>query len=130
MSLDTARTWDKILGPIGSTTTSFGGNWGNLISDYFNGVNIGLADPTKSPIINTLTRFKYEKLALYDLDGSHYITVSVDDIDTTDGRKIKIRRMNSPNLEDYLVLENMPQPITGKTIDISQNTISNIANAH
>jgi hypothetical protein len=129
MSLETP-TWDKIIGSLGSTTSEFGGNWANLISDYFNGVNLALVDASKIPIIGTLTRYKFEKLGLFDTDQSHSITVSVDDIDTGANRKIRIRRMNTPNEEDFMVLENMPQTLVGKTISVANNTITNIANAH
>jgi hypothetical protein len=122
-------TWDKITGGQGSTTSEFGGNWGNLISDYYNGFNIAITDPTKIPLIGSLTRYKFEKLALFDVDASHYLTFSVDDIDTGPIRKIKFRRMNTPFEEDYAVLEGMPQTILNKTIDADLNTIVDIANA-
>lgn len=128
MSLETP-TWDKIVGPLGSTTSEFGGNWANLISDYLNGVNIALIDASKAPIIGSLTRYKYEKLALFDADQSHSVTFSVDDIDTGANRKIKIRRMINPFEEDYAVLEGLPQAIINKTIDSDLNTITNIVNA-
>ena len=128
MSLETP-TWDKISSPLGSTTTEFGGNWANLISDYLNGVNIALVDASKIPIIGTLTRFKPEKLALYDADQSHYLVFSADDIDTGSARKVKFRRMNSPFEEDYAVLEGMTQALANKTIDSDLNTITNIVNA-
>lgn len=128
MSLE-IPTWDKITGPLGSTTTEFGGSWGNLISDYFNGENIGLIDASKLPIIGTLTRYKSDKLALFDVDSSHYISFYADDIDTGANRKIKFRRMNSPFTEDYAVLEGLPQAIINKTIDSDLNTFSNIKNS-
>jgi hypothetical protein len=128
MSIETP-TWDKIIGALGSTTAEFGGNWANLISDYFNGVNLALLDVSKIPIIGTLTRYKFEKLALFDDDQSHYISFSVDDIDAGSNRKIKFRRMITPFEEDYAMLEGLPQTILNKTIDSDQNTITNIVNA-
>ena len=122
-------TWDQILGADSSTTSEFGGNWGNLISQYHNGVDIGLTDPTKKPILGTLTRYKFEKLGIFDADQSHYIVFSADDIDTGPVRKIKLRRMNNPFEEDYAVLEGMPQTLLNKTIDSDLNTITNIVNA-
>ena len=119
-------TWDKISNANSSTTTEFGGLWGNLISDYYNGTNLALIDPTKIPIFGTLTRFKFEKLGLFDIDQSHYILFSADDIDTGPVRKIKFRRMNTPFEEDYAVLEGLPQQIYNKIIDGDLNTISNI----
>lgn len=128
MSLE-IPTWDKIIGGLGSTTTEIGGNWANLISDYYNGVDIGLLDPSKKPIIGTLTRYKFEKLGIFDVDQSHYIAFSADDIDTGSTRKIKFRRMNSPYEEDYAVLEGLTQPILNKDIDSDLNNITNIVNA-
>ena len=128
MSLETP-TWDKIESPLGSTTKEFGGNWGNLISDYFNGTNIALLDASKIPIIGTLTRYKFEKLGLFDSDQSHYISFSVDDIDTGANRKIKFRRMNTPYEEDYAVLEGLVQTLLNKNIDSDLNNITNIVNA-
>lgn len=122
-------TWDQILGGDSSTTSEFGGNWGNLISQYHNGVDIGLTDPTKKPILGTLTRYKFEKLGIFDADQSHYIVFSADDIDTGPVRKIKLRRMNNPFEEDYAVLEGLAQSILNKTIDSDLNTITNIVNA-
>ena len=119
-------TWDKISNANSSTTTEFGGLWANLISDYYNGTNLALIDPTKIPIFGTLTRFKFEKLGLFDIDQSHYILFSADDIDTGPVRKIKFRRMNTPFEEDYAVLEGLPQQIYNKIIDGDLNTISNI----
>ena len=127
--MSTLATWDKISGALNSTDTAFGGGWGNLISDFFNGVNIGLTNPTKLPRPNTLTRFKFEKLGLFDGDESHSIIFSVDDIDTGSTRKIKFRRMNTPFEEDYAVLEGLPQAIINKTINADLNTITNIENA-
>jgi len=128
MSLETP-TWDKITGSLGSTTLEFGGDWANLISDYYNGIDIGITDPTKKPIINTLTRFRQGKLGFYDPDESHYVTIIPDDIDTGPVRNIRIRRMNAPYQDDYAVLEGMPQIILNKNIDSDLNTITNIVNA-
>lgn len=124
--MSTLGTWDKIIGSLGSTTTEFGGDWGNLISDLFNGIDIGLSDPTKKPIINTEFGFKPGKLKLFDFDASHHINISADDIDTGDNRNIRIRRMNAPFIEDFLVLEGMPQDLLNKDIDATLNTITNI----
>ncbi len=129
MSLE-VPTWPKITGALGSTTTEFGASdWANLISDYYNGTNLALIDVSKLPIIGTLTRYVYEKFALYDIDGTHTLVFSVDDIDTGANRKIKFRRMNSPFEEDYAVLEGLAQAIINKTIDADLNFISNIKNA-
>jgi hypothetical protein len=125
MSLE-IPTWDKISGSLGSTTKEFGGDWANLISDYYNAIDIGLLDPSKRPIINTLTRYRNEKLGIFDNDQSHYVILSADDIDTGGVRKIKIRRMNSPFEEDYALLEGLPQEILNKEIDFDLNTGTNI----
>lgn len=122
-------TWDKITGALGSTTKEIGGDWANLISDYYNGINIELIDPTKAPVIGTLTRYKFEKFGLYDNDQSHQIVFSVDDIDTGPQRKIKIRRMNNPYEQDYILLENNPAAFINKTIDFDSNFASNIDNS-
>lgn len=127
--MSTIPTWDKITTAVASTTSEFGGNWANLISDYFNGVNIVLLDASKAPVIGTLTRFKPEKFGFYDPDESHYLVLSVDDIDTGPVRKVKFRRMNSPFEEDYAVLEGMGQTLLNKTIDADLNTLTNIENA-
>lgn len=125
--MSTLATWDKITGALGSSPTSFGGEWGNLISDFMNGVDIALSDPNKRPRPNTLTRFKFEKLGLFDGDESHYILFSASDIDTGGTRKIVIRRMNAPNETDYMVMENMTQTLIGKTMDFgTSNTAQNI----
>ena len=125
--MSTLATWDKITGALGSTTTTFGGEWGNLISDFMNGVDIGLSDPNKRPRPNTLTRFKHEKLGMFDGDESHYIVFSPNDIDTGGVRKIIIRRMNSPNETDYMVMENMTQELLGKTINFNTGVTGNSA---
>lgn len=122
-------SWDKITGALGSTNTTFGGNWGNLISDFMNGIDVGLSDPTKRPRPNTLTRWKHEKFGLFDGDESHHVLFSVNDIDTGSDRKIVIRRMNSPNETDYMVMENMTQTLKSKSIDSDLNTFSNIKNS-
>ena len=125
--MSTLATWDKITGALGSTSTTFGGEWGNLISDFMNGVDIGLSDPNKRPRPNTLTRFKNGKLGLFDGDESHYITFSANDIDTGGVRNIIIRRMVTPNETDYMVLENLSQTLAGKTMDFgTANTAQNI----
>lgn len=123
-------TWPTVINALGSTSSEFGAaDWANLISQYYNGVNIALTDAGKAPLIGTLTRYRFEKLALYDSDESHYVSFSVDDIDTGSNRKVKFRRMNTPFEEDYAVLEGMPQSILNKTIDSDLNTITNIVNA-
>jgi hypoxanthine phosphoribosyltransferase len=122
-------TWDKITSPLASTTTEFGGNWANLISDYYNGTNIALLDANKAPLIGTTTRYKFEKLSLLDVDASHSLVLSVDDIDTGPTRKIRIRRMNNPYEEDFAVLESMAQSLLNKIINADLNTITNIENA-
>src|SRR5687768_8579176 len=128
MSVETP-TWDKIINAFGSSTTEIGGSWANLISDYYNGIDIGLIDVSKKPIIGTLTRYKHEKLALYDIDQSHTIIFSADDIDTGTTRKVKFRRMNSPYIEDYAVLEGLPQAILNKDIDGDLNNIFDLGNS-
>ncbi len=126
--MSSTPTWPKITNALGSTTTEFGASdWANLISDYYNGTNLALLDASKPPLIGTLTRYTYEKLALYDADSSHYLSFSVDDIDTGANRKIKFRRMNSPFETDYAVLEGLPQTLINKTIDADLNTITNIS---
>jgi hypothetical protein len=120
-------TWPKITNALGSTTTEFGGSdWANLISDYYNGENLALVDASKLPVIGSLTRYKFEKLALLDADQSHHIVFSADDIDTGGTRKIKFRRMNSPFTEDYAVLEGLSQEMINKEMDGTLNTFSNI----
>ena len=126
--MSTLATWDKITGALGSTTSSFGGEWGNLISDFLNGVDIGLVDPNKRPRPNTLTRFKNGKLGIFDSDETHYITFSVDDIDTGSSRNIIIRRMTSPYETDHMMLERLPQEMFSKTINSDNNVITNIVN--
>ncbi len=129
--MSSTPTWPKITNALGSTTTEFGASdWANLISDYYNGTNLALLDASKPPLIGTLTRYTYEKLALYDADSSHYLSFSVDDIDTGANRKVKFRRMNSPFETDYAVLEGLPQTLINKTIDADLNTITGIANAN
>lgn len=122
-------TWPKIINPLTTTTAEFGGEWGNLVSDYMNGINIGLLDPTKKPKIGTPTTWKFETLGLLDNDESHKVSFSVDDIDSGVDRLIKIRRMNSPNTTDYMMMENLPQEMKSKTVDADLNFISNIDNA-
>jgi hypothetical protein len=118
-------TWPKISGALGTTTKEFGAlDWANLISDYLNGVNIGLLDASKLPVIGSITKYQYEKLAIYDSDASHYIVFSPDDIDTGANRKIKIRRMNTPFLEDHMVLEGQPTELFNKTINVNNNFIT------
>ncbi len=124
--MSTLGTWDKITGALGSTTSAFGGGWGNFISDLFNGEDIGLIDPTKKPNINTEFRFRNEKLRLFDVDDSHQVTFYIDDIDVGPTRKVKIRRMNTPFEDDYMMLEGMPQTSLNKTIDSTLNTVKNI----
>lgn len=127
--MSSTPTWDEITGALGSTTTEFGGIWGNLISQYFNGVNLALIDASKIPVIGTLTRYKTEKLALLDADETHYLILSVDDIDAGANRKIRFRRMNSPYTEDFAVLEGMPQTLLNKIMDADLNSFSNIGNS-
>lgn len=121
-------TWSKIINPLASTSAAFGGEWGNLVSDLFNGVDISLTDVTKTPKIGTPFKFKLEKLRLYDGDESHEVTFSVDDIDTGPLRKIRIRRMNTPFETDFMVLESLTQELINKTINADNNTLSNIEN--
>ena len=114
--MSTLGTWDQINGAIGSTTSAFGGEWGNYISKLLTGEDIGLIDPTKKPNINTEFRFRSQKLRLNDTDDSHQLTFVVDDIDTGPIRKVHIRRMNNPNEEDYMVLENQTQNLANKNL--------------
>lgn len=125
--MSTLGTWDQITGAIGSTTSAFGGEWGNYISKLLTGEDIGLIDPTKKPNINTEFRFRSEKLRLNDTDDSHQLTFVVDDIDTGPIRKVHIRRMNNPNEQDYMVLESQPQTLSSKTL--SSPNISTIINS-
>lgn len=126
--MSTLATWDKIIGSLGSTDITFGGDWGNLISDFMNGVDIALSDPTKQPRPNTLTRWKHEKFGLFDGDESHHVLFSVNDIDTGATRKIVIKRMIAPFETDNMVLEGLAQPLLNKQIDFDLNTGTNIDN--
>ena len=119
-------TWPKIINPLTTTTAEFGGEWGNLISDYMNGINIGLLDPTKKPKIGTPTTWKFETLGLLDNDESHKVTFSVDDIDTGVDRKIRIRRLTTGFETDYMMFEGLPQTVLNKTFDSVTSVLKNL----
>jgi len=121
-------TWDKISGAVGSTTTTFGGSWANLISDYLNGVDLVISDPTKLPKINTLTRFKSGKFGLFDTDESHEVIIYPEDIDDGPQREIIIRRMIDPFEIDHMVLEGNPAVLLNKDIDGDDNDVHDLDN--
>lgn len=110
-------SWPKVNNALNSTTNQLGANdWANLISDYYNGIDIGLIDPSKKPIIGTLTTFKFEKLVLQDTDGSHTAVISLDDIDTGSNRTIRFRRQVNPYESDWVLMESNPATIRNKSL--------------
>lgn len=120
--------WDTILNPVPSTSTAFGGTWAMFLSKLLNGQDIELDDPNKIPLMGTSFYYKSGKLRVLDTEGSHYLKFVLDNIDSGNDKTLRIREFSTGD-EDYLVTENEPTELFGKTINADENTITNLTNS-
>jgi hypothetical protein len=127
--------WNVINNPFSSTSDSFGGKWGNDISRYLNGIDMGSIDIDKEPVIRTNTRYGFGKLKLYDIDESHTIEFQVDNIVSGANRIYKLRSLTTAGTSDYLVTEvegatlsnkTLTTAVLGSALDASGNDITKI----
>ncbi len=107
--------WATINNPFNSTPDSFGGKWGNDISRYLNGVDIGSIDVDKEPVIRTNTRFGFSRFKFYDVDESHTAEFQIDNITTGANRIFRLRSLTT-GTSDYIVTENEGAVLSNKTL--------------
>lgn len=127
--------WATITNPLNSTASMFGGKWGNDISRYLNGIDMGAVDSDKEPVITTNTRYGFGKLKLYDVDATHTVEFQADNIVSGSNRVLKIRALTVAT-SDYIVTDSQPATLLGKTLgtntslgalmDANQNSIIRI----
>src|SRR4028119_95703 len=98
--------WNTIANPLNSTVSTFGGKWGNDLSRYLNGVDIGVIDADKEPRIATNTRYEFGKLKLYDVDATHTIEIQPDNIVSGSNRILKVRALTA--VSDYITTDSQP----------------------
>ena len=106
--------WSVINNPLNSTAQTFGGRWGNDISRYLNGIDMGAIDPDKEPIIRTTTRFGQGKLKFYDNDSTHTFEIQSDNIVTGSNRIFKFRI--GPLTSDYILTDEGSATIKNKVL--------------
>jgi hypothetical protein len=96
--------WATINNSFNSTADTFGGKWGNDISRYLNGIDVGSIDNEKEPIIRTNTRFGPGRLKIYDIDETHTFEFQSDNILSGVNRIFRLKAL-SISTSDYLVTE-------------------------
>lgn len=109
--------WTTIANPLNSTVSTFGGRWGNDLSRYLNGIDMGLIDADKEPRIATNTRYEFGKLKLYDADATHTVEIQPDNIVSGSNRVLRVRALTGTS--DYITMDNQAATLQGKTLGIN-----------
>ena len=107
--------WVTINNPFNSTPDTFGGRWGNDISRYLNGIDLGTIDVDKEPVVRTNTRFGSGRLKFYDSDESHTAEFQIDNIISGANRIFRLRSLTS-GTTDYIVTETEGATLSNKTL--------------
>lgn len=107
--------WATINNSFNSTADTFGGKWGNDISRYLNGIDVGAIDNEKEPVIRTNTRFGFGRLKFYDSDESHTAEFQMDNVVSGANRIFRLRSLTS-GTTDYLVTEAEGAVLQNKTL--------------
>lgn len=107
--------WATINNSFNSTADTFGGKWGNDLSRYLNGIDVGAIDADKEPIVRTTTRYGPSKLKIYDTDETHTFEFQSDNIVSGANRIFRLRAL-SLDTTDYVVTELEGATIQNKVI--------------
>jgi hypothetical protein len=69
--------WPNITAQHTTTSTQFGGDQGNKLSDYFNDIDLAVAwSSTDEPKINTITKIRTGKLKIGDASNNNWVTIT------------------------------------------------------
>ena len=117
-----------INSPKETTGTTFGGDVMNKVMQWFSGYNIAATDSTNKPSIATETRFYSGKFILFDYDFTNEIKFFTPQL--TNNVSISFPDNLSISALNEITFNLVPQIIQNKTIDATNNSISNIANAN
>ena len=117
-----------INSPKATTGTTFGGDVMNKVMQWFSGFNIAATELTNKPSIATETRFYSGKFILFDYDFTNEIKFFTPQL--TNNVSISFPDNLSISALNEITFNLVPQILQNKTIDATNNSISNIANAN
>lgn len=112
-----------------STTTVYGGAELTKIQQLMSGINIASTDTTNKPIIATEVTFNSGVLKFFDSNNTNKIAVITPDI-SIDTQVRFPATMTSTVADNEFLMANTNQVMKNKTIDASQNALTNIDNSN
>lgn len=124
----------KISDPKPSTDSTYGGLEMSKIQDFLSGFDIGAADDTNRPSINTDTRFKSGKLLLFG-EGVNSTNIArfkypENALATVPEAVVSLPKNLSGSQNNEFVFKDVAQTLTGKEIDASLNALTHISNVN
>jgi hypothetical protein len=122
--------YPTIANPRPTTLSTYGGLDFTKLQQYFSGWDIGAADETNKPTINTETRFTSEKFQLFGSGSGSNQKIIFKTPAITSQRKVSFPLGLSNAEDNEFTFNKVPQVLEAKFIDAQTNSISNLANAN
>ena len=116
--------------PKPTTLTTYGGLELSKVQQYFSGFDIGAADDTNKPTINTETRYKSEKLQLFGSGGGANQKLIFKTPAIADQKKVSFPVALSNSQDNEFTFNEVPQILKFKAIDAGYNALTNIDNVN
>jgi hypothetical protein len=113
--------WPTKTSPATTTSTVFGGDFANRISQYYSNIDVAAADATFQPKIATITRFKNQILKFRNPADNNDFTIDVPAI--TEAHSILLPLLPSSIVQDEMVTRTHVQTLLGKVLDTNLNSI-------
>lgn len=110
----------QIQYPASTSSDVFAGDVVNWIIQYHSDIDLAAGDPSGIAEIATETRFRSDKLAMWDLNEDHVITIHSPNY-------AENKTLNLPTTmaaEEYIVCANSSQELTNKTFSVNLNTLN------
>jgi hypothetical protein len=114
--------WPKKTSPATTTSTVFGGDYLNRVSDYYSNIDVAAADATLQPKIATVTRFKNQMLRYRNPADNNDFGFDVPAI--TEQHWIQFPLLPASKVTDEMVTRTYIQSLEGKVVDTNLNTVT------
>ena len=119
--------WPKKTSPATTTSTVFGGDYLNRVSDYNSNVDVAAADATLQPKIATVTRFKNQILRFRNPADNNDIGFDVPAI--TEQHWISFPLLPASKITDEMMTRTFVQSLEGKVVDTNLNSVTESGSA-